>query len=321
MSRDDRNTPTGNTWEREVDDDGEFVRKPTTFRSRIRADGSSEFRPGAGRYHLYVSYACPWAHRTLIFRTLKGLGDVITFDVVDPFLPSAGWTFEKTVSGATGDSVHGFNLLRDVYAHTCPDFEGVITVPVLYDRKKEAIVNNESADIIRMFNSEFDAVAGRPGLDLYPTDLRDRIDGLNDWIYPEINNGVYRSGFARKQRAYGKAVRTLFAALDRAEDVLARTRFLCGDRLTEADIRLFTTLVRFDAVYYTHFKCNIRRIVDYPNLWGFTRDIYQLPGVAETVNMEHIKRHYFESHRHINPFGIVPEGPMLDLEAPHGRGD
>lgn len=315
-----REKTDGNTWDRQVDDRGEFVRKPTTFRSWIRDEGNGEFPPEAGRYHLYVSYACPWAHRTLIFRKLKGLEDVISFDVVDAFLPASGWTFEKNVTGATGDTVHGFQLLREVYRQSRADFDGVVTVPVLYDKDRRVIVNNESADIIRIFNSAFDRLAGRPELDLYPEDLRTRIDDLNEWIYPEINNGVYRAGFARRQAAYEQAVGQLFAALDRAEDILSHGRYLCGDRLTEADIRLFTTLIRFDAVYYTHFKCNLRRIVDYPNLWGYTRDIYQLPGVAETVNMEHIKRHYFESHRHINPFGIVPEGPVLDLEAPHGRG-
>jgi putative glutathione S-transferase len=320
MSDENRNAPAGNTWEREVDDDGEFVRRPTTFRSWVRADGSSPFVPAAGRYHLYVSYACPWAHRTLIFRKLKGLEDAISYDVVDAFLPSVGWTFEQNVPGATGDSVNDFRLLREAYLDACPEFEGVVTVPVLYDKQEGAIVNNESADIIRMLNSEFQAFADNPGVDLYPEALREEIDGLNSWIYPEINNGVYRSGFARKQAAYSKAVNGVFAALDRVEDILAESRYLCGDRLTEADIRLFTTLIRFDAVYVTHFKCNIRRIVDYPNIWGYTRDIYQLPGIAETVNMEHIKRHYFESHRHINPCGIVPEGPHLEFSLPHGRG-
>lgn len=320
MSADDNKAPRGNTWEREVDDDGEFVRKPTTFRSWIRADGSSGFPPESGRYHLYVSYACPWAHRTLIMRKLKGLEHAISFDVVDAFLPAVGWTFEQAVPGATGDSVHDFHLLREVYTGASPDFDGTITVPVLYDKKQSVIVNNESADIIRMLNSEFQEVAAHPELDFYPQALHEQIDELNDWIYPNINNGVYRSGFARKQAAYNKAVNGLFAALDRAEAILGESRYLCGDRLTEADIRLFTTLIRFDAVYVTHFKCNIRRIIDYPNLWAYTREIYQMPGIAETVNMEHIKRHYFESHRSINPLGIVPLGPDLDLDAPHGRG-
>jgi putative glutathione S-transferase len=320
MGDENRNTPRGNTWEREVDDDGEFVRKPTTFRSTIGADSDAEFQPASGRYHLYVSYACPWAHRTLIVRKLKGLEGAISYDVVDHFLSMSGWTFEKNAPGATGDRINGYRLLRDVYTATCPEFEGTITVPVLWDREREAIVNNESAEIIRLLNAEFQDFATVPELDLYPQHLRADIDGLNEWIYGDINNGVYRSGFARKQAAYAGAVTRLFRAFDRVEAILADNRYLCGDVLTEADVRLFTTLVRFDAVYVTHFKCNIRRLVDYPNLSGYARDIYQVPGVAETVKMEHIKRHYFESHRHINPFGIVPEGPELDFGAPHGRG-
>jgi putative glutathione S-transferase len=320
MSTKETEPGQGNTWEKEMDDDGEFVRKPTTFRSQIGADGSAGFEPAAGRYHLYVSYACPWAHRTLIVRKLKGLEDVVSYDVVDHFLSTSGWTFEKNAPGATGDRVNGYRLLRDVYAAACPEFDGTITVPVLWDKKTRAIVNNESAEIIRMLNAEFQEFATAPELDLYPEHLRDEIDGLNEWVYNDINNGVYRSGFARKQAAYSSAVRRLFDALDRVEGILAKSRYLCGDALTEADVRLFTTLVRFDAVYVTHFKCNIRRLVDYPNLSAYARDIYQIPGVAETVNMEHITRHYFESHRHINPFGIVPEGPVLDFEAPHGRG-
>lgn len=320
MSTDSTKRTGGNTWDRQIDEDGAFQRKATTFRGWVRADGSTDFAPRAGRYHLYVSYACPWAHRTLITRKLKGLEDAISVDVVHHLLGEDGWTFDTGIDGATGDSVHGFGLLREVYQKAEPAFGGTVTVPVLYDRELGTIVNNESAEIIRMLNSEFQAVAGRPELDLYPEALRQRIDELNDRIYPRINNGVYRSGFARSQKAYGEAVGALFRALDELEGLLADSRYLCGDAFTEADLRLFTTLVRFDAVYVTHFKCNIRRIVDYPNLWGYTREIYQMPGVAETVNMEHIKRHYFESHRHINPFGIVPEGPALDFDAPHGRG-
>jgi putative glutathione S-transferase len=307
------NDPSGNTWETEIKDDGEFVRKPTSFHGQIKRDGTTGFLPEAGRYHLYVSLACPWAHRTLIVRKLKGLEGAISFDVVDPLLDSRGWSFEQNVGGATGDRVGGHSLLREVYLEAAPDYEGSITVPVLWDREGETIVNNESSEIIRMQNSEFDAVAEHPEVDLYPEALRSEIDALNEWIYPEINNGVYRCGFARKQEAYSRAVRTLFAALDRVEAILASSRYLCGEQLTEADVRLFTTLVRFDPVYVTHFKCNIRRLADYPNLWGYTRDIFQLPGVAETVNLEHIKRHYFESHRHINPFGIVPDGLEVDF--------
>jgi len=320
MSKRASSSPNENTWETQIADTGEFVRKPTSFRNQIKRDGTTGFQPEMGRYHLYVSLACPWAHRTLILRKLKGLEAVIGVDVVDPFLDSRGWSFERSVPGATGDSLGGRSLLREIYLASDPDFEGAVTVPVLWDRKREVIVNNESSEIIRMQNREFDEFAKYPEVDLYPEPLRDQIDALNDWIYPEINNGVYRCGFAQKQQAYSQAVRILFAALDRAEAILERSRYLCGDQLTEADVRLFTTLVRFDCVYVSHFKCNIRRLVDYPNLWGYTRDIFQLPGVAETVNLEHIKLHYFVSHRQINPFGIVPDGPELDFTAPHGRG-
>lgn len=310
----------GNTWESEVSDDGEFVRHQTSFRTQIRADGSTAFAPASGRYHLYVSLACPWAHRTLITRKLKGLENAISFDVVHPLLPTTGWSFDDSAPGATGDTVNGFRDLREAYIKSNPQFEGAITVPVLWDKETRQIVNNESAEIIRMFNAEFPDDATNAALDLYPADKREQIDALNEWIYPCINNGVYRCGFATKQAAYSRAFEELFAALDRVEAILADSRYLTGSELTEADVRLFTTLVRFDAVYVTHFKCNLRRIVDYPNTWGFTRDIYQAPGVAETVNMAHIKNHYYASHRHINPFGIVPDGPALDFEAPHGRG-
>ena len=310
----------GNTWESEVSDDGEFVRHQTSFRTQIRADGSTAFAPASGRYHLYVSLACPWAHRTLITRKLKGLENAISFDVVHPLLPTTGWSFDDSTPGATGDTVNGFRDLREAYMKSNPQFEGAITVPVLWDKETRQIVNNESAEIIRMFNAEFPDDATNAALDLYPADKREQIDALNEWIYPCINNGVYRCGFATKQAAYSRAFEELFAALDRVEAILADSRYLTGSELTEADVRLFTTLVRFDAVYVTHFKCNLRRIVDYPNTWGFTRDIYQAPGVAETVNMAHIKNHYYASHRHINPFGIVPDGPALDFEAPHGRG-
>jgi putative glutathione S-transferase len=320
QSLEDKNALAGNTWESQIDDDGQYARRPTSFHSEIRAEGSTEFTPVAGRYHLYVSLACPWAHRTLIYRKLKGLEDAISVDVVDPFLPAEGWTFEQNVAGDTGDTVNHLHLLREVYCKASTEYDGSITVPVLWDKTLNTIVNNESSEIIRMLDSEFQDLANHPEVELYPEPLRTEIDGLNEWIYTEINNGVYRSGFARKQAAYSSAVKTLFSALDRVEIILSGSRYLCGDQLTEADVRLFTTLVRFDAVYVTHFKCNIRRIIDYPNLWGYSRDIYQTPGVSETVNMEHIKRHYFESHLHINPFGIVPEGPELDFDTPHGRG-
>ncbi len=310
----------GNTWESEVTESGEFVRHQTSFRSQIREDGSTDFAPGSGRYHLYVSYACPWAHRTLITRKLKGLEDAISFDVVDPVLPNTGWSFNDSASGATGDSINHFENLREVYLASNPKFEGAITVPVLWDKQTQQIVNNESAEILRMLNSEFQSCATKPDLDLYPQSKRKQIDELNDWIYPSINNGVYRCGFAKKQEAYGRAFKELFAALDRVEKILASSRYLTGSEMTEADVRLFTTLIRFDAVYVTHFKCNLRRIVDYPSILGYTRDIYQSSGVAETVNMDHIKTHYFVSHRHINPLGIIPEGPALDFSSPHGRG-
>jgi len=310
----------GNTWESEVSDDGEFVRHQTSFRSQIRADGSTEFAPESGRYHLYVSYACPWAHRTLIARKLKGLEESISFDVVDPVLPNTGWSFDGSDPGATGDTVSGFGDLREAYQASSSSFDGAITVPVLWDKQTRQIVNNESAEILRMFNSEFQDYASNRDLDLYPKKQRSLIDELNDWIYPGINNGVYRCGFATKQAAYSLAFEELFAALDRAEEVLGSSRYLTGSELTEADVRLFTTLVRFDAVYVAHFKCNLRRIIDYPNLWGYTRDLYQTKGVAETVNMGHIKTHYFVSHRQINPSGIIPDGPALDFDSPHGRG-
>ena len=310
----------GNTWDSEVSDDGEFVRHQTDFREQIRADGSTAFAPASGRYHLYVSYACPWAHRTLITRKLKGLQAAISFDVVHPLLPSTGWSFDDSAPGSTGDSINAFRDLREAYMMSNPHFEGAITVPVLWDKETRQIVNNESAEIIRLLNAEFQSLARHPDCDLYPAAKREQIDALNDWIYPCINNGVYRCGFAKKQAAYSRAFKELFSALDRVEGILADSRYLTGSDLTEADVRLFTTLVRFDAVYVTHFKCNLKRIVDYPNIWGYTRDIYQAPGVAETVNMEHIKSHYYASHLHINPFGIVPDGPALDFELPHGRG-
>ena len=309
----------GNTWESEVTDDGEFVRHQTSFRSWIMADGSTTFAPESGRYHLYVSYACPWAHRTLIARKLKGLEEAISFDVVDPVLPDTGWSFDASVPGATGDTINGFRGLREVYQASTPNFEGAITVPVLWDKQTRQIVNNESAEILRIINSEFQSCSKRPDVDLYPASKRRQIDELNDWIYPRINDGVYRCGFATKQGAYGRAFEELFSALDRVEELLSSSRYLTGPELSEADVRLFTTLVRFDAVYVAHFKCNLRRIIDYPNIWGYTRDIYQSVGIAETVKMDHIKTHYFVSHRHLNPLGIIPDGPALNFDSPHGR--
>ncbi len=304
-------------------DDGSFQRQEVSFRNWITADGAAGpsgeggFKAEAGRYHLYVSYACPWAHRTLIFRALKGLEDMIPVSVVSHFMGVDGWTFAPG-EGVVPDSVNGKELLRDVYLASDPKFTGRVTVPILWDKQRNCIVNNESSEIIRMFNSAFDGLGAIEG-DYYPEELRGEIDQVNARVYETVNNGVYRSGFAGSQGAYDKAVRQLFDTLDWLEARLTTQRYLAGNRLTEADIRLFPTLVRFDPVYVGHFKCNRRRIVDYPNLWGFTRDICQLPGVAETVNLSHITRHYYESHTSINPTGIVPVGPELELTAPHGR--
>jgi len=302
---------------------GKFERAASRFRDWVTADGTPApgrergFRAEPGRYHLYVSWACPWAHRTLIFRALKKLEGVISVSVVHHFMGENGWTFLKE-DGATGDTLYGFDYLHQIYTKADPTYSGRVTVPVLWDRKEETIVNNESSEIIRMLNSAFDEW-GDASLDFYPQPLRAGIDALNDFIYPAINNGVYRAGFATKQDAYEEAFRELFSALDEIEARLSRQRYLAGDRLTEADWRLFTTLVRFDAVYYSHFKCNLRRIADYPNLSNYLRDLYQVPGVAGTVNMAHIKAHYYGSHRTINPTGIVPLGPELDFDAPHDR--
>lgn len=301
----------GNTWDKEIDDKGAFKREPTNFRHTI--EEGSGFTAEKDRYHLYVSYACPWAHRTLITRKLKGLEDVISVDVVAPFLPNTGWSFETNEEGATSDRVNHFDHLQEVYFEADSHFNGVITVPVLWDKKQQTIVNNESAEIIRIFNSGFQSFSKNPELDLYPDALAGKIDELNQWVYHDINNGVYRCGFARAQEAYNRAFSTLFDALERVDKILENQRYLTGEQLTEADIRLFTTLVRFDAVYYTHFKCNKKRIVDMPALWQFVRDIYNLAGVSDTVNMDHIKKHYYQSHTHINPLGIVPEGPELDF--------
>jgi glutathionyl-hydroquinone reductase len=292
---------------------GEFVRRDSQFRSRVTADGSSGFPAEASRYHLYVSSACPWAHRTIIFRKLKRLEHAISMSNVDPVIADQGWPL---ASGA--DTENGFHHLHQVYTKARPDYTGRVSVPVLWDRKQQTIVNNESSEIIRMLNSEFEAIAGAHD-DYYPQRLRTEIDAVNKMVYENINNGVYRCGFATTQEAYERAFTALFAALDEMEARLARSRYLVGDRLTEADWRLFTTLVRFDAVYYGHFKCNLRRIEDYPNLSNYLRDLYQVPGIAETVDMDHIKRHYYASHRHLNPTGVVPKGPALDFSAPHDR--
>jgi putative glutathione S-transferase len=302
---------------------GRFVRRESAFRNWITPDGApgptgkGGFKAEPGRYHLYVSLACPWAHRTLIFRALKGLEDLVSVSVVNPLMLDEGWTFEPG-PGVIPDSVNGAHHLHEVYTSADPAYTGRVSVPALWDRAEGTIVNNESSEIIRMFNSAFDGV-GATGPDFYPEALRAEIEDINGPVYETVNNGVYRAGFATTQGAYGEAVATLFETLDMLEERLSRRRYLTGDRITEADWRLFTTLVRFDPVYAGHFKCNIRRLVDYPNLWGYTRELFQVPGVAGTVNMEHIKNHYYGSHETINPTRIVPVGPAIDFTTPHGR--
>jgi putative glutathione S-transferase len=295
-----------------------FVREDARFRDWVTVDGSSGYAAEPGRYHLYVSLACPWAHRTLIVRALKGLEEAIDVSIVDPIRDERGWAF-RDVPDATADRVNGWSYLSSAYTASDPGYEGRISVPVLWDTRTERIVNNESADVIVMLNEAFDAYARRPELDLYPAELRDEIDELNRVVYETVNNGVYRAGFASGQEDYDEVVYPIFGTLDRLEERLSSRRYLVGGRQTLADWRLFTTLVRFDPVYVTHFKCNLRRIVDYPNLSGYLRDLYQTCGVAETVDMDHIKRHYYVTHRGINPTGIVPAGPIVDLDAPHGR--
>jgi putative glutathione S-transferase len=299
---------------------GRFVRRESAFRDHVRADGSTRFAPEAGRYHLYVSLACPWAHRALLFRKLKKLEQPIPVSVVHPLMGADGWTFENpdATGSVTGDPLHGARHLREVYTRADARYTGRVTVPVLWDRRHATIVSNESSEIIRMLNSEFDAL-GDASVDFYPEALRPEIDAVNAFVYPHVNNGVYRCGFATTQQAYEEAFAQLFFALEQLDARLGRQRYLVGDRITEADWRLFTTLVRFDAVYVGHFKCNRRRIADFAHLSGSLRELYQVPGVAETVDFEHIKRHYYASHATINPTGIVPLGPALDLERPHGR--
>jgi putative glutathione S-transferase len=296
---------------------GRFVRGETKFRDRVTRDGSSGFPAEAGRYHLYVSLACPWAHRTLIVRKLLGLEDAISISVVHPFMGDDGWTFEEA-PGTLPDALFGSRFLREVYLQAAADYTGRVTVPVLFDRRKKTIVNNESREIITMLATDF-AAPGGGSIALYPEPLRGVIDETITAIYTPINNGVYRAGFATSQEAYDEAVTELFAALDRWDAVLANQRYLCGDALTLADVCLFTTLFRFDPVYHGHFKCNLRRIADYPSLWPYVRDIYQTPGVAETCDLWHIKQHYYRSHPMINPTRIVPKGPVIDHRAPHGR--
>lgn len=312
------------TWYDTESTGGKFVRSTAGFRNWITPDGapgptgSGGFAAESGRYHLYVSMACPWAHRTLIFRKLKGLEPHIDISVVHPDMLGDGWTFETDDHGATGDRLYGLPFARDLYIKADPKVSGRVTVPILWDKAGKTIVSNESSEIIRMFNSAFDGITGDTQ-DFYPEALRTEIDAVNARVYSDINNGVYKSGFATTQEAYDEAVNTLFAALDWVEDRLGTRRYLAGDRITEADWRLFTTLVRFDLVYHLHFKCNRRRIVDYPNLWAYTRELFQWPGVAETVNFDHIVRHYHYSHETINPHRIIPINPQIDWMAPHGR--
>jgi putative glutathione S-transferase len=297
--------------------DGEFRRQEDQFRRWVTADGSSGYPAARGRYHLYVSWACPWAHRTIIVRKLKGLEHIIDLTAVDPIRDERGWAFRDGPNHST-DPLNGFAYLAEAYQATDPAYRARVTVPVLWDTESRRIVSNSDDDLMRMFNSEFKAFASA-GADLYPADLRAEIDALNKVIYEDVNNGVYRAGFATSQRAYEAAVRRLFNTLDGLEQRLADRRFLFGSRTVETDWRLFVTLVRFDAVYYLHFKCNVRRIADYPNLFGYLKDLYQQDGIAETVDFDHIKRHYYLTHNEINPTRLVPLGPDEDLRAPHGR--
>ena len=305
---------------------GAFERSTSSFRNWITADGSpgpsgtGGFKAESGRYHLYVSYACPWAHRTMIFRQIKELADHISFDVVHPDMLSDGWTFATDDAGATGDRQFGLPFVRDIYLRADPNISGRVTVPILWDKQQNTIVSNESSEIIRMFNSAFNGLTGND-LDFYPPALQADIEPINGRIYDTFNNGVYRCGFSTTQAAYNAAVVPLFETLDWLEDHLASNRYLMGHQLTEADWRLFPTLARFDSVYHLHFKCNQKRIIDYPNLWAYTRELYQYDGISDTVNMQHTIRHYHYSHDTINPNRIIPINPILDWYLPHGRGD
>ncbi|WP_415895718.1 glutathione S-transferase family protein [Neptuniibacter sp. PT34_22] len=303
---------------------GEFVRNESQFRNWVTKDGSAGpsgkagFKAETGRYHLYVSLACPWAHRALVMRELKGLTDHISVDVVHPLMFEHGWSFASDFAASTGDSLFGHGYLHQVYTQAESNYSGRVTVPVLWDKQTHTIVNNESSEIIRMLNSAFDDIGAKVG-DFYPEVLSAQIDEVNSWVYDTVNNGVYRAGFATSQTAYDAAVVELFTALDQLEERLSQQRFLVGNQFTEADLRLFTTLVRFDPVYVTHFKCDLRRIADYSALSGYLREIYQMANIAETVDMNHIRHHYYRSHRTINPTGVISVGPTFDLTAPHGR--
>jgi putative glutathione S-transferase len=303
---------------------GAFKRSEAQFRNWVTVDGApgpsgeGGFKAESGRYHLYVSHACPWANRTMIFRSLKGLTDHIDVSVVHPDMLSDGWTFSDDFPGATGDRLFGSDFARDIYLRAKPDMTGRVTVPILWDKDRDTIVSNESAEIIRMFNTAFNGITGDTQ-DFYPDRLQNRIDALNARIYDAVNNGVYKAGFATSQQAYDSAVHTLFDALDWIEDILSRNRYLTGDSITEADLRLFPTIARFDAVYHLHFKCNRARIIDYPNLWGWARELYQWPGIRDVVQFDHFIRHYHYSHDSINPHRIIPVGPQIDWDTPHGR--
>jgi glutathionyl-hydroquinone reductase len=312
-------------WQDDLDrhKDGRYVRATTRFRNWVTPDGTpgpsgeDGFQADRGRYHLYVSLACPWASRTIIFRKLKALENVISMSIVSWHMGKDGWTFDKS-EGSTGDAINGKSKLSEIYVATDPRYTGRVSVPVLWDKERKTIVNNESSEIIRMLNSSFDQFTDARA-DYYPAALRAEIDRINDVVYAKINNGVYRAGFAKTQEAYEEAFRNLFDALDEMEEILDKQRYIAGKQITEADWRLFCTLVRFDAVYYGHFKCNWRHIWDYRNLSNYLRDLYQVPGIPETVSLEHIKKHYYMSQRQVNPTGIVPLGPQLDFAAPHDR--
>ncbi|WP_170608428.1 glutathione S-transferase family protein [Ruegeria arenilitoris] len=312
------------TWYDTKSSDGAFKRSAAQFRNWLTENGDAGpsgkggFRAESGRYHLYVSYACPWAHRTLIFRELKDLSDHISVSVVHPDMLDQGWTFEIDDQGATGDTLHGMDFAHQLYTKADSEYSGRVTVPILWDKKTKTIVSNESSEIIRMFNSAFDGITGNKD-DYWPAPMRTEIEEVNARIYSNVNNGVYKAGFATSQEAYDAAVNPLFDTLDWLEGHLSSNRYLMGDRLTEADWRLFTTLIRFDPVYHLHFKCNRRRLIDYPNLWAYTRELYQWPGVKPTVNFHHIIRHYHYSHDSINPNRIIPTNPVLDYMEPHRR--
>ena len=303
-------------WLEKEIDEGEFKRMESTFRNWVSADGNGEFKAEADRYHLYVSNACPWAHRTVIFRKLKKLENIIGLSIVEADMLDEGWTFSE--QGEYVDKLHGFKFMHEIYTRADKEFTGQITVPVLWDKKLNTIVNNESSEIIRMLNSEFNEFT-EVKTDYYPAHLREEIDQINQPIYDNINNGVYRCGFATSQRAYERSFDRLFGELEKVEHILAKQRYLLGETITEADWRLFTTLIRFDAVYVGHFKCNLKRIADYPNLSNYLRELYQLEGIAETVDIEYIKRHYYYSHTSVNPTQLVPKGPELNFNLAHDR--